>query len=216
MGPPPFGDGNRHPSIGAHAPTYRASMGPPPFGDGNAAKVVDCIPQGYASMGPPPFGDGNWSTSRPRSSTTSCFNGATAFRRWKLDLPVDQVLLAVGASMGPPPFGDGNVNGTAYRFSVRAVLQWGHRLSAMETGTDCARITADTWASMGPPPFGDGNAHALLAAHQIATGFNEATAFRRWKQQPCLRVLRFISALQWGHRLSAMETFLRPERDGSG
>ena len=74
--------------------TRRASMGPPPF----------------ASMGPPPFGDGNQPVPNRRRVCT-CFNGATAFRRWK---PWNSAILTArnltdSASMGPPPFGDGNI-----------------------------------------------------------------------------------------------------------
>ena len=39
------------------------------------------------SMGPPPFGDGNSLLSTLTTATTTTFNGATAFRRWKQPLP---------------------------------------------------------------------------------------------------------------------------------
>ena len=135
-----------------------ASMGPPPFGDGNA------FHSGPASMGPPPFGDGNapetpgwWSVSvvldaesklqwghrlsametglLSMGDTVQCFNGATAFRRWKLE----SRMVTVGFNE----------------------LQWGHRLSAMETryGVHTERgpsqwghrLSAIWQASMGPP-----------------------------------------------------------------
>ena len=60
------------------------------------------------------------------------FNGATAFRRWKLD------------------------NTGEWRTS-EVELQWGHRLSAVETGKYDKRVERGELASMGPPPFGGGN-----------------------------------------------------------
>ena len=141
------------------------------------------------SMGPPPFGDGNLAAS-PTSDArgySPTFNGATAFRRWKLTAG-----LHAQAVLGPN-------------------LQWGHRLSAMETVQAClGRESAGgpasfngatafrrwklssylhsrsrryaTRPSMGPPPFGDGN----------------------WQGRRLLP--RYRTHLQWGHRLSAMET----------
>ena len=61
----------------------------------------------------------------------------------------------VGASMGPPPFGDG-----------------------MIPFAEAAAVGGD--ASMGPPPFGDGMRVAGAVDQCPASGFNGATAFRRW------------------------------------
>ena len=229
MGPPPFGDGNlrgqldkpkervlqwghrlsameTRGSLGPREVAVDPSMGPPPFGDGNVGQPPDHIVAVVPSMGPPPFGDGNlialasfgnsfialqwghrlsametssrviswgggsclqWghrlsametSSNLPRIvSALTAFNGATAFRRWKLGVSACR-LLSVGPSMGPPPFGDGNVDGVAY------------------TATELN-------PSMGPPPFGDGNSG------------------RKGSR-------RYSVNLQWGHRLSAMETAL--------
>ena len=109
-------------------------------------------------MGPPPFGDGNSSSADAASVsllvlqwghrlsametrlrrtgtcvTASPFNGATAFRRWKL-----------GPGEPPLPFAERR-------------LQWGHRLSAMETDGRSWPSQYTLAPSMGPPPFGDGN-----------------------------------------------------------
>ena len=133
-----------------------------------------------ASMGLPPFGDGN-----------RLMRG-----------PVRGPFLA---SMGLPPFGDGNEGGLGILAPVIG-LQWGHRLSVMETGTfqvatrasdpasmeppafgdgngdgGCAVRTGPHPASMEPPPFGDGNEVTIRQLSYIPTGFNGATAFRRWK-----------------------------------
>ena len=112
-----------------------ASMGPPPFGDGNrtnhpgSSSLQTGLQWGHrlsametavmaTAMAYPPsplqWGHrlsametrGTASTGRPSST---CFNGATAFRRWKLAAATDDDVQAV------------------------AELQWGHRLSAMET-----------------------------------------------------------------------------------
>ena len=107
--------------------------------------------------------------------------------------------------MGPPPFSDGNrpapgLNPLAYL------------------------------PSMGPPPFSDGNRAGCSGRNFRSPPFNGATAFQRWKPpfrhagepsrspfngatafQRWKRIGMGIAAvmstvLQWGHRLSAMET----------
>ena len=141
-------------------------------------------------MGPPPFGDGNVPASRysRRGTLVRPSMGPPPFgdgnRAIKSSLGDPFVYL--GPSMGPPPFGDGNLTCSSSAGALRA-----------------------SHPSMGPPPFGDGNAVWLTAMVQILSSpFNGATAFRRWK--PCgkrLSRLRLdILDLQWGHRLSAMET----------
>ncbi len=109
----------------------RASMGPPPFGGGKHRTVAAPLVAGGASMGPPPFGGGKpdrracvgeqeialqWGRrlsaveSLPASGWATgqlpCFNGAAAFRRWKVQLQ-GQGMNTEWASMGPPPFGGG-------------------------------------------------------------------------------------------------------------
>ena len=83
---------------------------------------------------------------------------------------------------------------------------------------------------MGPPPFGDGKTSWFLLLSAVQRRFNGATAFRRWKGPRCARLgptrsrfngatafrrwkegdfawpLVFATVLQWGHRLSAMES----------
>ena len=85
---------------------------------------------------------------------------------------------------------------------------------------------------MGPPPFGDGNREWRSGYRRRRGSFNGATAFRRWKPHgsprtpPRCRTFNGATAfrrwkpltvssswmcvtiLQWGHRLSAMETCL--------
>ena len=113
------------------------------------------------------------------------FNGATAFRRWKPLHRLGRRLITIAPSMGPPPFGDGNPC-TAWAVALSpSPLRWGHRLSAMETP-----------APPGPSPY-----------HHRP--FDGATAFRRWKQAAAKAAPADRMDLQWGHRLSAMETATR-------
>ena len=91
-----------------------------------------------------------------------------------------------GASMGPPPFGDGKLQ--------------------QEAGSERANL-----ASMGPPPFGDGKGHYFASCSSTYASFNGATAFRRWKASANPILLRSAYALQWGHRLSAMESWPKPD-----
>ncbi len=121
-----------------------------------------------------------------RSGPGRCFNGATAFRRWKhghrrADRPPRDF-----ASMEPPPFGDGNCGPKPVLCDFRPALQWSHRLSAMETSGSLSgrygafqlqwshRLSAmetmparrkpnrPSRASMEPPPFGDGNTLTMI------------------------------------------------------
>ena len=157
MGPPPFGDGNIAPdSCGGRA--CSASMGPPPFGDGN-------VPDSWVPISDhTPLQWGHRLSAmetrcpvRPSKSLSDCFNGATAFRRWKQAATDLKVANSSTASMGPPPFGDGNRTSATSPSSIFPRLQWGHRLSAMETGAVLVAGHHPKAASMGPPPFGDGN-----------------------------------------------------------
>ena len=253
MGPPPFGSGNTRESFKVSHDRI-PSMGPPPFGSGNQVATAGGQQVLRPSMGPPPFGSGNtarvgetasftfslqWghrlsAVETIRSSTNWApaprpFNGATAFRQWKLGNRVPGAL-------------------------DRLPLQWGHRLSAVETLIRSLSVAAfqafngatafRQWKlasnvtmavdvltpSMGPPPFGSGNNLGTDWTLYIVSAFNGATAFRQWKHsarhnglvsgKPSMGPPPFGSGnirrvtmassranLQWGHRLSAVETF---------
>ena len=140
-------------------------------------------------------------------TTTRTFNGATAFRRWKRR-PLSPIQgFATQPSMGPPPFGDGNGAPPEINSGAKVFLQWSHRLSAMETEPRRKSIpvqkssfngaTAFRRWKPGPPPAGSGTTPAP---------FNGATAFRRWKLPSAVVEFPNVIHLQWGHRLSAMET----------
>ena len=180
MGPPPFGDGKpREPYPGTRAPkrfngatAFRrwkgklhpvdahdtpASMGPPPFGDG---KIVPCIGvqalDGAASMGPLPFGDGKRALMIRCGASTTCFNGATAFRRWKgYLLPIFTGRFST-ASMGPPPFGDGKTGNQLALSLTSANASMGPPPFGDGKVITDGLLNLSTQASMGPPPFGDG------------------------------------------------------------
>ena len=83
--------------------------------------------------------------------------------------------------MGPPPFGDGKGN-TSLTIGIVEV------------------------ASMGPPPFGDGKRASRRRRRRRVRSFNGATAFRRWKGAGSYQLAGANVRLQWGHRLSAMES----------
>ena len=167
----------------------------------------------------------------PTPTAWASFNGATAFRRWKatygrvglrvrgrlqwghrlsaMEILGDRLMLlfAGDASMEPPPFGDGD-----------AALSWrGMRSSRCFNGAIAFRRWRSMWTSR--PTL------------QRRRGFNGAIAFRRWRSLGDRLMLLFagdasmgpppfgdgyawhsehgeaiIDLLQWGHRLSAMET----------
>ena len=157
---------------------------------GHRLSAVETIPRGQrrqalhlrASMGPPPFGSGNDSSgSAAPSSTPTGFNGATAFRQWKRRPPC--VLHRPGneASMGPPPFGSGNLYCCQRPHSPRQCFN----------GATAFRQWKRIWR---------------WPSSTVTTRFNGATAFRQWKlTNPSMPGIIHVW-LQWGHRLSAVET----------
>ena len=143
--------------------------------------------------------------SKAPATPTRCFNGATAFRRWKHYLLIAQSVGAIHRLQWGHRLSAMETRSDSIVCPWRDWLQWGHRLSAMETsviglpyhrhGQGFNGATAfRRWkhklaeahalvakaASMGPPPFGDGNMLARRR-HRWSCGFNGATAFRRWK-----------------------------------
>ena len=155
-------------------------MGPPPFGGGNLTGRAGQVPDARSFNGATAFRRWKLRSSTLRTASTGSFNGATAFRRWK-----SRWIFASPESA--------------------CMLQWGHRLSAVEISSDARipkhRDTASmgpppfgggnekegdgllvrTEASMGPPPFGGGNNRQFRTVNLLHPRFNGATAFRRWK-----------------------------------
>ena len=229
MGPPPFGSGNFSRSACLKAsrlalqwghrlsavetrmneeesfyPTW-AAMGPPPFGSGNvglgARRVrglllqwghrLSAVETGTVWLN---YGDAyrlQWGhrlsaveTRRPAGTggrpPPRC-NGATAFRQWKRHSDLDGGLGLFRLQWA-----------TAFRQWKRPTRRRSSLPSPSCNGATAFRqwklaspaITVDNLgpAAMGPPPFGSGNSGSGT--------FTEATP----------------SALQWGHRLSAVET----------
>ncbi len=208
-----------------------ASMGPPSFGGGNATPS----PAGcgvYSSFnGATVFR--RWKRYTITGWLRRIFQLQWGHRLSAVETLHHHRLAAayIPASMGPPSFGGGNlckqkneINETVelqwgHRLSAvetiievvvtsppSAMLQWGHRLSAVETyhGNQASAAVCD--ASMGPPSFGGGNSPIGSASANGSHSFNGATVFRRWKLPDWLGQREWVTQLQWGHRLSAVET----------
>ena len=232
MGPPPFGSGNYH---GEHpipmrdrlqwghrlsavetrdtrpSPSHagRASMGPPPFGSGNKVPTNGTVTSGIRLQ---------WGHRLSAVETLECLAGeleGLMMLQWGHRLSAVETRRRIRggpwirlASMGPPPFGSGNSGRVVGICWTVFQLQWGHRLSAVETSLNiffahCGHANA----SMGPPPFGSGN---NLPAISIAADLNRASMgpppFGSGNA-PCFSsILPRWYMLQWGHRLSAVET----------
>ena len=181
MGPPPFGGGN--------FPTFCCTSWPPILQWGHRLSVVEtlapylCPLTFYTAL--------QWGhplsaveTKLPTSGNgmmLPSFNGATAFRWWKLGSQLPGRRRGT-ASMGPPPFGGGNRKPDRQLGRWNMMLQWGHRLSVVET------TSRRHWNTKSP------------------SSFNGATAFRWWKLADRNLVSNLALCLQWGHRLSVVET----------
>ena len=135
-------------------------------------------------MGPPPFGGGNCRAARPGSWRGRSFNGATAFRRWK---------------QGPGGIVErrrcGSFNGaTAFR-------RW-------KLAQDYGSFFLSLLASMGPPPFGGGNARRPYQGQAREPRASMGPPPFGGGNSPPFSPMRTPSSpLQWGHRLSAVETW---------
>ena len=87
MEPQPFGHGNETP-LRLAVVEVRASMEPQPFGHGNNVTPPSGDVSYTASMEPQPFGHGNSRIWPVRIWPLPGFNGATAFRPWKLPVSI--------------------------------------------------------------------------------------------------------------------------------
>ena len=85
-------------------------------------------------------------------------------------------------------------------------LQWGHRLSAMETTQRRVGRTLPACSFNGATAFQRWKRRKPGGCRHRHRPFNGATAFQRWKPGTLDASLRAVVDLQWGHRLSAMET----------
>ena len=59
---------------------------------------------------------------------------------------------------------------------------------------------------MGPPAFAGGNHTGMVLVRSASPSFNGATGFRRWKRPISKLPTVKADTLQWGHRLSPVET----------
>ena len=71
-------------------------------------------------------------------------------------------------------------------------------------------------ASMGPTPFSVGYARQSHNGGQSQMSFNGANAFQRWIQRGRCQDDRRMGALQWGQRLSALDTGRHTDRRENG
>ena len=178
-------------------------------------------------MEPPPFGDGNPKTVSPMLTTWALqwSHRLSAMETWAqmhisgLDSPLQWSYRLSAMETGVAP--------VETKFEVK--LQWSHRLSAMETGF------RSLGRGYYPGRFNGATAfrrwkHRQSAGHvPRSIRFNGATAFRRWKPEDRVPHVDHLGAsmepppfgdgnpktvspmlttwaLQWSHRLSAMET----------
>ena len=138
-------------------------------------------------MEPPPFGSGNspcrWGCHPPRTA----FNGATAFRQWKLCRRYAAPAAQTEAFNGATAFRQWKLGAFIGALNKTIDLQWSHRLSAVETGEGLEFKIALPRPSMEPPPFGSGNCHGTSQGGAPSEAFNGATAFRQWKPRGSAR-----------------------------
>ena len=156
-----------------------ASMGPRPCGRGRGGRVYDYAGgavvlqwgHGLAAV------DGPWMAST-RSTSTSCFNGATALRPWTVastgGLRVSSYELQWGHGLAA-------VDGVAACRLEQALelLQWGHGLAAVDGARRHRAPKEGARASMGPQPCGRGR-------RSPCTGFR-AAAGASMGPRPCGR-----------------------------
>ena len=192
-------------------------MGPPPFGDGKLYNPVDLSMR----MEWLQWGHRLSAMERRHRVPTGArgnrrFNGATAFRRWKVIPMRYRVVPGRNASMGPPPFGDGKNYRTAIALHYITASMGPPPFGDGKSGAAPREPYPGTQASMGPPPFGDGKLRPSVFGPVKDDGFNGATAFRRWKAVATMLERLQAGSLQWGHRLSAMESGSGPRRNGIG
>ena len=110
------------------------------------------------------------------------------------------------ASMGPTPFSVGYQEGLRQRVSPCKLLQWGQRLSALDTTPASLPPTSRRQCFNGANAFQRWILTTRWSTSKRTSSFNGANAFQRWIRRG--RVLRLPSrlGLQWGQRLSALDT----------
>ena len=234
MGPPPFGDGNLPVGI-----LYMAMLFGLQWGHRLSAMETNMVNVGLGALVYLQWGhrlsamettgydleievdrDLQWGhrlsametrNGRGRTPTWSApFNGATAFRRWKRTR-------SARCRAGCPSF-----NGaTAFRRWKRGVRET--RLAAAGVAFNGAtafrrwklsstrsKTIRDITPSMGPPPFGDGNKHGITASDFVSLILQWGHRLSAMETLLCSIRHREATSLQWGHRLSAMETRNHP------
>ena len=123
----------------------------------------------------------------------------------------DGPAVLVVPSMGPPPFGDGNTTRQSPTTNTHPTFNGATAFRRWKPGPDYEAAGKGLIPSMGPPPFGDGN--LLPPGHPGAADLRPSMGPPPFGDGNLLKSSRasitFVF-LQWGHRLSAMETFGAP------
>ena len=157
-------------------------------------------------MGPPPFGDGYRPSPRQPWIGRSTLQWGHRLSAMDTFAHLPGFLDRRLPSMGPPPFGDGYPFRPAKASITADSLQWGHRLSAMDTGVMVGEAPDVVGPSMGPPPFGDGYEVEDLVGRRTGPPSMGPPPFGDGYGAAWTASKSRSSTLQWGHRLSAMDT----------
>ncbi len=164
---------------------YAASTGPRPGGRGKSlafarmASTSSACFNGATARRPWKGGDPALSQDR-----ANCFNGATARRPWKASSRIPAVRPRRFASTGPRPGGRGKGTIGEGAAVLCERLQRGHGPEAVERGWPCGTGSEFFGASTGPRPGGRGKWERNHDRRNKALRFNGATARRPWKASP--------------------------------
>ena len=138
-------------------------------------------------MGPRHFSRGYRHSAADAARCLARFNGATAFQPW-----IRRTCPECG--------------------SRECALQWGHGISAVDTRCGERVAAIQEVASMGPRHFSRGYRRRWCRWHQALTRFNGATAFQPWiRRLPSSSAMGSVG-LQWGHGISAVDTWHQRRR----
>ena len=179
MGPRPFSRGNQQQQIGSHC-SVSLQWGHDLSAVETERRIVKSTTHFRCFNGATTFQPWKRQEATPRWTGRASFNGATTFQPWKHVSGRDINMGIIAASMGPRPFSRGNNSLAGFLIAV-AVASMGPRPFSRGNPIFDRQSWDTPLASMGPRPFSRGN-------------------------PGCLSRQRWISPLQWGHDLSAVET----------
>jgi len=114
---------------------------------------------------------------------------------------------SLNASIRPRPFSRGNVYKIYDRAVMAFALQFGHDLSAVETEIMEAILEQALFGFNSATTFQPWKPGADLTGARRFLGFNSATTFQPWKHGRTILSAKYREWLQFGHDLSAVETW---------